>query len=92
MSLGTGILDLNQIKRPCANNSLSVWGCEENSHERQLKTTARVLRRHFVYFMCLRSLGPKYPPDVGRRRRRAASCFLFADECDIFTIRLDGND
>ena len=69
-----------------------VEGCEENSHARQLKTIARVLRRHFVYFMCLRLLGPKYAPDVGRRRHRVASYFSFADECDIFTIRLDGKN
>jgi hypothetical protein len=56
------------------------------------KTTARVVRRHFVYFMCLRLLGPKYAPDVGRRRHRAASYFLFADESDFFTIRLDGKN
>ena len=67
-----------------------VEGCEENSHARQLKTIARVLRRHFVYFMCLRLLGPKYAPDIGRRHHRAANYFLFADESDIFTIRLYG--
>jgi hypothetical protein len=47
---------------------------------------------HFICFMCLRLLGPKYAPDVGRRRHRAASYFSFADECDIFTIRLDGKN
>jgi hypothetical protein len=29
---------------------------------------------------------------VGRRRHRAASHFSFADESDIFTIRLDGEN
>jgi hypothetical protein len=67
-------------------------GCEEISHAQQLKTTEQVLHRHFICFMCLRLLGPKYAPDVGRRRHRAASYFSFADECDIFTIRLDGKN
>jgi hypothetical protein len=42
--------------------------------------------------MRLRLLGAKYAPDIGRRRRRGAACFLFADGCDIFTIELDGKN
>jgi hypothetical protein len=57
-----------------------------------IKTTGRVLHHHFVYFMCLRLLGPKYAPDVGGRCHRAAACFLFADGCDILTIRLDAKN
>ena len=57
-----------------------------------IKTTAPVLHRHFVCFMWFRLLGPKCAPDVGRRRNRVASYFSFADECEIFTIRLDGKN
>jgi hypothetical protein len=57
-----------------------------------IKTTAQILRRRFVYFMCLRLLRPKYTSDVGGRRHRGAACFLFADGFDIFTIRLNGKN
>jgi len=76
----------NDVQGECAVDQLGRVSRED------IKTTARILRHHFVYFMCLRPLGSKYAPDVGGRCNRASACFLFADGCDIFTIRLDGKN
>jgi hypothetical protein len=59
---------------------------------RDIKTIARVLRDHFVYFMCLRFLGRNWTPIVGGWGHHAAARFLFADGYAIFAFRLDGKN